>query len=386
MSSTSDPAFDPKLKITNAAALLLARVQPETSTADMAVAVDKATAALRFAADIEMNSLVREKVDHEIEKLKGENATMLDRLRSDSRRNFIIAITPILAMVTFSIAQLLQNQQFNNRQIFDRDQIAIKQKTEMDAALDADLKKFAESLLSGGELSPGSIAALQKSLDSPVHRELARDYFVAILKKTTDPKLVEYLFDRAFPSIGNATFDSSGRANFQRLVDLSRELIKKTHPIWVKLINHNSHPNGSEGLSPTDESQINYTYAASRRVSSAIGRLLALRPRNLPVDISKTYIYSADWQDVNLEGVNIAGMLIVQTNLKNANLAGVTDFANISVQKTAWWEAKSFNSKLFDHLKTTYPYNPSERYGPDSKSVSQSDYDEAVKKIDVRPN
>lgn len=376
MSSSESPEVDPRIQITSAAALLLARVQPETSTADMAAAVDKATAALRFAADMEMNTLTRKKIDQEIEKLKEENATLLERHRWEGRRSFMTAITPIITAVltiaTFTIAQLLQNWQINDRQVFERDVV-----------LETDLRKAAEALASDAKASPVSIAIFQQALDSPRLREAARDYVVVVLKKTVDQDLLADLFDRTFASIGRAV-DSDDQTNLHRAVDLSRDLLKKTYPIWEKWNNHNNRPNETEAVTASENLQSSYTYAASSRITSTISRFLASRPKGAATDISGTYIVRPGWQGMSLEGVNISGALIVLGNLKNANLAGVADFSGLVFQQTAWWEAKSMSRKLLDHLKNVSPYSPTTQYGPDSKLISQSEYEDALKRIDVR--
>lgn len=398
MSSTSDPAFDPKAQITNAAALLLSRVQPETSTADMAAAVDKATAALRFAADIEMNALTREKIDQEIRKLKDENATMLERQRWDGRRNFIIAITPILTIVAFAIAQLLQSSQFYAKQNSESTQLIEKQQSERDQTLEADLKKAAENLSVDAKTSPISLAIVKQALDSPGLRESARDYVALILKKNTNANLLEEFFGKAFVPIGPSTFGSSEQANLRRLVEMSRELLRITLPIWEKARrweewrrkNPNedpqNHPKDAEAVSFNEQLQNDYTYEASTRISFAVGRLLVSRPKDVGIEISRTLIVSSDWQGTNLEGADISGMRIVRVNLKDANLTGIEYFSDVFFQETAWWEVKSISSKLLDHLKFASPHNPGTQYGPELKSVSKSDYEAALKRIEVKPN
>ena len=388
MSSTNDPGLDPKAQIANAATTLLSKVQSETSIADTAAALDKATTALRFIADSEMNALVREKIDQEIKKLKDENATMLVRQRWDGWRNIIVAITPILTIATFMIAQLVQNSQFNARQTFEAAQTEAKQQSDKDAMLEADLKKAVQDLDSDAGISPISVATFQRALDSPAHRESARDYVLAILKKTANAKLLDELFDRAFASTEGSSFGPSGKANFQRLVELNRDSLWKTTPIWDKWYRHKIHnedpavnPEDPGEISPAEQAQSTYNFIASTRIAATIGRILVSRSKDTPIDISGTYITSADWQDVNLEGADISGARIVRVNLKNANLAGISSFSDASLQETAWWEAKFIDSKLLDHLKATSPYNPNSRYGLELKPVSQANYEAELRKF-----
>lgn len=108
MPSSNDQPFSPKAEVTRAAMTLLEKAKGDVSIADLATAVDKATTALRLASDLETTPLTREKLTYEVSRLRKENETLNERQRSESWRNFVIAISPFLTVLTFTVGLIVQ--------------------------------------------------------------------------------------------------------------------------------------------------------------------------------------------------------------------------------------------------------------------------------------
>jgi hypothetical protein len=165
-------------------------------------------------------------------------------------------------------------------------------------------------------------------------------------------------------------------------VRLDRALYARGSPIWTKSWDPNKQTNDLRRLTKEELATYNYIDAAIPVISSEVGGVLKTpQPQGTSIDLSATFFRIADWSGINLNGVNLENVSWQYLNLKNSELAGVTQFTDASFFNTAWWEARSINRRLLEYLKRTYAFSPGTVYGPRSEVVTQSDYDTAVRRL-----
>jgi hypothetical protein len=88
------------------------------------------------------------------------------------------------------------------------------------------------------------------------------------------------------------------------------------------------------------------------------------RPQGAHIDLSATYFLSGDWSGINFTGMNLENIRLNWTDLKNAELEGVTQFTGAYLYRTAWWQARSINLPLREYLKVNFQFTPGAKYGP----------------------
>lgn len=331
----------------------------------MAVAVEKAAAALRVTADVAKLQAELQKLNEEVLKVRRENLMAPKRERSERLRDYVALLTPVITIVTLAATLIAQNWQFLTSEAAKRE-----------AALDAQWQEAIKTISASGSLAPG-VVALQPYLRSPKYGEQARDVAVNLLSNSTDPVFFSNLFGSALGSVE--------WTNFGRLVQLSRALHTRTSPLWAKSWNPKTLKNDLKRLDPKELALFQYTDSAMPALTSQMGSLLkTTRPDGAAIDLSATHFRMGDWSGANLRGASIEGARITYINLAGADLGGIKSFAGADFYRTAWWEAKSMSRELFDHLRAAHPYEASTPYGPRDALVARPDYQAALVRLEAQ--
>lgn len=204
-----------------------------------------------------------------------------------------------------------------------------------------------------------------------------------------EPALLGLLFEEAFPSSGEQAFDSAAHANLKRLVVLGKALYGTTSKIWDQDA-RSKDPGADPVKFPkiTEEQRLESEYFndVSTRITSAISRTMRLRPKEVPINLSGVYITHADWRGMVLSGVNVSKTLIFATDLDDADLTGITQFAGAQFQCTAWWRAKTIGRGLYDYLQSHEKFKADTPYGSSNSVLPAGDYERGVKRIRIVPD
>ncbi len=345
------PNVDELEQLRSSANLLLTRAQDGT-VAELAAAVEKATAVQRLMADLESSHAGVRKTRLEETKLEHENQTAAARERSERRKDYVTLLAPLITVMTLAATLVAQNWQFVR-----------SEKDKTDAALDAQWLDAKKTIADDTHLSPALIT-LQPFLNSPKYGEQARLTAVQLAINGTDPLFLDELLGIAFvPATWN---------KLEPLLQIDRGLYVKFSPLNSKSWDTKTGNNDLSKLSRTDADALRYINGAIPKVSGQIGSILkSARPDGTPLDLSNAEFLNVNWSGVNLRGARLENTRFNGVDLKGADLTGIANFAGAEMYYTAWWEAKSISREFLEYLQARFPCNPNNRFPYGSRSDEQ---------------
>jgi hypothetical protein len=345
-----------------AASALLNKAESASSVTDLATAVEKAAGALKLAAEMGKTRTELAKVNEEISKLKRENETSAKREGSERMRDYVALLTPLVTIITLAATLVAQNWQFLRSENDKREE-----------ALDARWNDAVKTISASGALSPGVIA-LQPFLRSTKYGEQAREVALNLLSSSSDPDFFTSLFSTALLP--------AGWDNLDRILRFARSLGARQNPLLVKTFDADKYINDLSRLTKDERSTYDYVNTVSPTVTAQVGSVLkTARPPGTHIDLSSAYFSTGDWQGIDFQDANLEGALLVNLDLQNAELKGVTKFTSADFANTAWWEVKSINKPFLDYLLAKYPVRPNNSYGPNNETVTQEAYDAATSRL-----
>lgn len=360
--SELDSVSEQMQQVRTAAVALLDKADSAASITDMATAVEKATGALKLAAEMGKARTELTKINEEITKLKRENETTSKRERYERTRDYVALLAPWVTVLTTVITGGLAFWQF---QASERDK--------REEALDAQWQNAVKMISTSGALSPG-VVALQPFLRSPNYREQAVEVAVNLLASSSDPAFFSSLFSTALVPV---TWN-----NMDRMLRLDREVGARMIPLISKSADPAKRRNDMTRLEKDEIATYNYADHVVAPITAQIGGVLKTpRPPGAQVDLSSTYLRDGDWKAIDFGEADLTSAYLIDMDLKDAELKGVTQFGGTSWWGIAWWEVKSISQPLLKYLETNYPFDPNETYGPQREVLSKEEYDAAITRL-----
>jgi hypothetical protein len=357
------PLSDSIEQVRVAASALLEKAHDGVGIADFAAAVEKASGALKQAAEIDKLQQELEKLKQEALKVRRENESAAKGERSERRREYVALLTPVVTIVTLAATLVAQNWQFLRSERDKREE-----------ALDAQWRDAVKTISASGALSPG-VVALQPFLNSEKYGDQAREAAVGLLANSSDSSFFKSLFGPALVPVT--------KANLTKVIRLDRSMRDRIDPILVKSWDSDKQTNDLTRLSK--EELVTYKYvveAAAPLLTTEIIGYLRTRPAGEEIDLSDTYFLNGDMGKIDFKGLNMNDSALEVCTFRSAELDGLTQFAGAVFDATAWWDAKSINRPLLDYLKHQYSFKPGGAYGPQGIHVQQQQYDQAVRRLE----
>jgi hypothetical protein len=356
-----DPISVQVRQVRAVASSLLDKAQSGSSVTDLAAAVEKAAGALKQASEVDKARQELGKLTEEILKLRHENEFATKNEQSARMRDYLALLTPLVTIITLAATLVVQNWQFIR-----------SERDKREDAMDAQWQDAIKAISSSGELSPGVIA-LQPFLRSEKYGDQARDAAVNLLANSSDPAFFTSLFGIALTPVTSSNFD--------RVIRLDRALRARLDPVFGKSWDSKIQNNDMKRLTKTEAATYNYGISVAPALTSEIGGVLRTQTTGSQLDLSGTYLYDADWDNINLNEANLTDVEMTGCNLQGAHLERVTQFSGASLYSTAWWEVKSINRPFLEYLKANAKFQPNALYGPSSVPVTKEQYDAAVQRL-----
>jgi len=357
-----DSISDQMAKVRAAASSLLGKAENAASVTDLAAAVEKAAAVLKLAAEMDRGRSELAKLTEETSRLKYENETALKREKSERIRDYVALLTPLVTIITLAATLIAQNWQFLR-----------SEKDKREEAQDAQWQDAVKAISASGALSP-AVVTLEPFLRSTKYGDRAKDVAVSLLSNSSDQVFFNSLFGPALTPVS--------WTNIDRLLQLNRALAARGAPVWAKAFDYGKQDDDFKRLTTAELATFNYIDSAATVITSEIGGVLKTqRPSGAPTNFSATFLRNADWSGLNLSGLSLENANLSNLDLQNAELEGVTKFAGVNAAYTAWWEARSINRPLLEHLEGNSKFVPGRAYGPRNEMVKQADYDEAIQRL-----
>jgi len=358
-----DDSVSEQLRQVRAAALaLLIKAQKAGSAAEMADAVEKAAAALKTATEISNALADRAKVTQEIANLKRTNESAPKRERSDRLRDYVAILTPLVAIITLAATIFSQTWQFVR-----------SERSKREDALNAQWQDVVKMISASGSLSP-AVVQLQSFLQSPKYARQAKVAAISLLANGSDAAF--------FMSLFGTTFTPVNWSAMEDLVQLDRALGARGLPLATKSYDAEKNINDKTRLTKEEVASFTYVEEVIPTITSRIGSVLKTpRPPGVQVDLSATYLRSADWKGIDLDAANLEGTYFLYMDLRDVELANVTRFSGLAVSSTAWWEAKSISKPLLEFLTANFPFKKDSGYGPQNQRYEQAAYDAAMVRL-----
>jgi hypothetical protein len=358
-----DDSVSEQLRQVRAAALaLLIKAEKAGSAADMADAVEKAAAALKMATEISNALADRAKVTEEIANLKRTNELAPKRERSDRLRDYVALFTPLIAIITLAATIISQTWQFVR-----------SEQSKREDALNAQWQDVVKMISASGSLSP-AIVQLQPFLHSPMYARQAKVVAISLLANGSDAAFFRNLFGTTFTPINWSGMDD--------LVQLDRALGARGLPLATKSYDAEKNINDTNRLTKEEAVSFKYVEEVIPTITSRIGSVLKTpRPPGIQVDLSGTYLRSADWKGIDLGAANLDGAFFLYMDMRDIELANVTGFSGLAMSSTAWWEAKSISKPLLKFLTTNFPFKKGAVYGTQYQQYDQAAYDAGIVRL-----
>jgi len=359
----TDDSVSEQLRQVRAAALaLLVKAEKAGSAADMADAVEKAAAALKMATEISNALADRAKVTEEIANLKRTNELAPKRERSNRLRDYVAVLTPLVAIVTLAATIISQTWQFVR-----------SERSKREDALNAQWQDAVKTISASGAFSP-AIIQLQPFLQSPKYAKQAKVAAISFLANSSDAAFFTSLFGTIFTPINWSSLDD--------LVQLDRALGARDLPLATKSYDAEKNINDRTRLTKEEAASFNYVEEVIPTITSRIGSVLKTpRPLGTQLDLSATFLKSADWTGIDLNAANLEGAYFLYMDLRDVELANVTRFSGLAMSSTGWWEAKSISKPLLEFLTANFPFKDGNVYGPRYQQSDQAAYDAAIVRL-----
>lgn len=333
-----------------AATSLLQKAQGAT-VAEFASALEKATGVLKLSSELEKSDAERRKLALEERKLQYENDNAVKLGRSQRIQQYVALLTPLVTILGLAFTVFLQSRQMSSAEKDRAEQRAM----EAAKALDAQWESAAKQILQSSKI-PAGVIALHPFFIDPRYAERARITAIQILTSNTDPAFFDDLFSVAFVPVE--------WANLKYVLQLDRSLFIRLSPLSDKTWNARTYQNELKRLRKEERALYDYYTTTLSKISAQIGSVLkSPRPSGVALDLSGTFIYTTDWQGVDLSGSNLSKAQMAEVDLKNANLDGITQFTGLTLFSTVWWEARTIGPELRAYLEQNYACNPNLRYG-----------------------
>ena len=211
-----DPLSAQIKQVRSAARSLLEKAEKSSSVSDFAAAVDKASGALKLAA--------------EMEKTRGDH--------SERVRDYVALLTPLVTIIILAATLVAQNWQFLR-----------SERDKREDAMDAQWQDAVKTISASGALSPG-VVALQPFLRSAKYGEQAREAAANLLANSSDAGFFTTLFGTALAPV---TWD-----NVDRLIRLDRALRARFDPLLAKTADPVRQMNNVTRLSKDELATYNY--------------------------------------------------------------------------------------------------------------------------------
>jgi Pentapeptide repeats (8 copies) len=351
-------------ELRSAVKILLEKAQ-NAPVSDLASAVEKVTGVLRLSADLEKSQAELRKLTLEESKIRHEIDSAPKRERSESLKEYVSLLAPIVTILTLAATLIVQGWQFSQ-----------SEKDKREAAEDAQWADAVKTISQNSKLAP-TVIAINPFLKSPRYRDPAKAYAVQILANSSDEILFADLFGAAFVPASWNTLD--------QVLRLDRALRTRQQPLDTKTYIAEKDTNDFEKLTVEEKNAANYDLDALTTICTQIDSVLkSPRPKGVSLDLSGTYLYNCDWGGVDLSGANLDGAGMIYVDVKGASLANITQFSGAYIFHVAWWEAENVSPALLQFLEENpdSKYKEGAKYGPRYQTFTPVEYATAVRRIE----
>ena len=322
-------------------------------------AVERAGRMLASIAEIERQEAESKKLSAEEVKIRDELSDSKKRGRSEKRQFYSSLIVPLLSTMVLGGTLLLQTYQtFKAESDKQVEQQAQRQSVE-DMRWSEALKSMYES---DKDLSVADIY-LKQFYNSSRYGNLAKQTAFQILAKTDDPVHFHDLFLSAFEPVS--------WENLEKVLDLDRSLAGRFNPLDVRY----------GKLSDSEERQREALYKEISFICGEVATLLkSPRPKGVVLDLRSIEFWDCDLSNADLSEANLDGFTAFRLVLKGADLTGVRNYRNVTLQGSAWWQASRVSKDLLEYLRKNAAFDVHVGYG--TAMTSKEDYDAAILRLD----
>jgi hypothetical protein len=331
------------------------------TTAELALALEKATLALKSLSEIEKSQVEIRKLTTDEQKTRYDLDHASKQERLEGRQRYITLLTPIFTTLVLGLTLGLQTYQFVKT---ERDK--------QDALEDAQWSEAIKTVSQSGKLSPIAIT-LNPFLKSKRYADVARKTVVQVLTNTHDQVFAD-LFKEAFLPIDWGNLDT--------VLQIDRTLGPRIGVLYGKTYKPETRENDLKLLNDDEKQEYEYISSALPEISKAVVPLLkGPRPQGQSLDLRSTWFNNCDWSRVNLYGADIDNIDLRFAELGGADLGGITSFSGAELHGTAWWEASRISPELLEYLIRNSPYDAKTRYGMQYKLVSPQQYEDSISRL-----
>jgi hypothetical protein len=245
-----------------------------------------------------------------------------------------------------------------------------------DASDDAKWFEAVKTVSQSGKISP-IVVTLNPFLKSKSMRyaDLARREAVQVLFTTHDKLVFTGLFKDVFVPIA--------WKNLDEVLQLNRTLGARVVSLYDMIYKPQTNElNKSIPFFVEYKEEYDYILSVLPEINQAVASLLkGARPQGQELDLRSVSAYSCDLNGTNLYAANIENINLQYSDLKGADLGGITSFTGAYLYCTPWWEAKRISPELLDYLIRQYPYDATAQYGTRYVQVPQKDYEDSISRL-----
>jgi hypothetical protein len=183
----------------------------------------------------------------------------------------------------------------------------------------------------------------------------ARQIALPLLWKTEYAPLFESMF--------NSMFEPVSWQNLAEILTLDRALNRDCLPLARKAWDADDRNTILSRLTNDEQARWDNLHVEFDVIVRGVGPLLRRpRPTGLVLDLHGTNLFRADLSGTDLSGADLTGAMMSNVLIKGANLSGVTEFYNLAMVGTAWWQAAAMSKELLEHLEKNDPFEPDRAY------------------------
>ena len=350
--------------------------------------IKNAAELLKLASEIDQTRADANKLKVEEEKISHDLEESRRPPKSDDAKAYIVLLGPLVTTLVLAGTLIFQIYQFRKTEQDRREET----KSQAAAAEDVRWTDAVKLLAHSDKIPPGALL-LKSFAGSERYREQAYRTAVQILIKTEDPG--------AFTNLFGSIFDPIDQNNAAEVYDLNRILTSSFNSLQDKVWNPEKKKNELENLSETDQVKyksldaelgfISIKLAATLKGARQAGAALDLHAMSFwsadlrgvdlkGADLSAANLSAADLRGSDLSGANLNETTLYTVNIKEANLSGITEYRNVSLLDTAWWQVSQISQNLLQYLIEAFPFDPNVIY-PGHQSFSKSDYDAEIARL-----